>query len=137
VLVDPDHNLHYINGSAVWAGVMPMALIGISRAFGVDLSPYLSSYGQQVFSAMQSDSIAQVLGEYPGLTWSQIAKPQYPGPGQIPIFVKLAKQLIMDDHDCSMACGALRGCPGARELRPDRTRKSGRADRLRVVSWPL
>jgi hypothetical protein len=95
VLVDPDHNLHYVNGSLVWAGVMPMALIGIARASGVDLTPYLSSYGQQVFAAMQNDSITQVLGQYPGLTWSQIAKPQYAEPEQIPIFVKLANQLIM------------------------------------------
>jgi hypothetical protein len=98
VLVDPDHNLHYINGSAVWAGVMPMALIGISRASGIDLTPYMSSYGQQLFSQMQTDSITQVLGEYPGLTWSQIAKPQYQEPEQIPIFVKLANQLIMGEH---------------------------------------
>jgi hypothetical protein len=98
VLVDPDHNLHYINGSALWAGVMPMALIGISRAFGIDLAPYMSAYGQQLFSQMQSDSITQVLGEYPGLTWSQIAKPQYQEPEQVPIFVKLANQLIMGEH---------------------------------------
>jgi hypothetical protein len=98
LLVDPDHNLHYINGSALWAGVMPMALIGISRAFGIDLTPYMSAYGQQLFSQMQDDSITQVLGEYPGLTWSQIAKPQYEEPEQIPVFVKLANQLIMGEH---------------------------------------
>jgi hypothetical protein len=98
VLVDPDHNLHYINGSALWAGVLPMALIGISRAFGIDLTPYMTAYGQQLFSQMQNDSITQVLGEYPGLTWSQIAKPQYQEPEQIPIFVKVANQLIMGEH---------------------------------------
>jgi hypothetical protein len=98
VLVDPAHNLHYVNGSLVWAGVMPMALIGIARASGIDLSPYLSSYGRQVFSAMQDESITQVLGAYPGLTWSQIAKPQYQAPEQIPIYVKLANQLIMGER---------------------------------------
>ncbi len=98
VLVDPAHNLHYINGSTLWAGVMPMALIGISRAFKIDLSPYLSAYGQQVFSQMQNDSIDDVLGYYPGLSWSQIAKPQYQEPEQIPIYVKVANQLIMGEH---------------------------------------
>ena len=34
LLVDPDHNLHYIAGSSTWAGVMPMALVGIGRAYG-------------------------------------------------------------------------------------------------------
>ena len=33
VLVDPAHNLHYVEGSTVWAGVIPMGVIGISRAF--------------------------------------------------------------------------------------------------------
>jgi hypothetical protein len=31
-LVDPAHNLHYVEGSSVSAGVIPMALIGIGRA---------------------------------------------------------------------------------------------------------
>jgi hypothetical protein len=98
VLVDPARNLHYVNGSALWAGVMPMALIGISRAFDIDLTPYLSPYGKQVFDAMQNDSIDQVLGYYPGLTWSQIAKPQYQEPEQIPIYVRVANQLIMGEN---------------------------------------
>ena len=33
VLVDPAHNLHYVEGTWFWAGVMPMALVGIARAF--------------------------------------------------------------------------------------------------------
>ena len=31
VLVHPAHNQHYIENTYVWAGVMPMALIGIAR----------------------------------------------------------------------------------------------------------
>ncbi len=95
VLVDPAHNLHYIDGSAEWAGVMPMALIGISRAFGIDLTPYLSPYGAQIFQELQNASITTVLGEYPGLTWAQLAKPQYPEPEDIPLYVHVANQLIM------------------------------------------
>src|SRR3954452_2055118 len=40
VLVDPAHNLHYVDGSTVWAGVMPMAIVGVARAFDIDLRPY-------------------------------------------------------------------------------------------------
>jgi len=36
-----------------------------------------------------------VLGAYPGLTWAQLAKPQYAAPESIPIYVKVANQLIM------------------------------------------
>jgi hypothetical protein len=33
VLVDPVHNLHYVEGTYFWDGVLPMALVGIARAF--------------------------------------------------------------------------------------------------------
>jgi hypothetical protein len=59
VLVDPAHNLHYVDGSAVWAGVIPMAIIGVSRAFHIDLTPYLSAYGLQIYEKLQKASIAE------------------------------------------------------------------------------
>lgn len=95
VLVDPAHNLHYVDGSAVWAGVMPMAIVGVSRAFGVDLTPYLSAYGKQVAAALQKASISQVLAAYPGLTWTKLALPQYPTPESVPVYVQLVNHLIM------------------------------------------
>src|SRR5271165_1201623 len=98
VLVDPAHNLHYVDGSSVWAGVIPMGLIGISRAFEVDLTPYLSEYGLELYDKLQRASIVQVLGSYPGLTWAQLARPQYPSPESVPVFVQLANQLVMGSH---------------------------------------
>lgn len=47
VLVDPDHNVAYLDGSAS-EGVTPMAVIGISRAYNLDLTAYLSNYGKQI-----------------------------------------------------------------------------------------
>ena len=95
VLVDPAHNLHYVDGSSIWAGVMPMAIIGVSRAFDIDLTPYLSAYGLQLYNKLQSASIINVLGAYPGLTWAQLAKPQYSTPESVPIYVQVVNQLIM------------------------------------------
>ncbi len=120
VLVDPAHNLHYVDGSSIWAGVMPMAIIGVSRAFHIDLTPYLSAYGVQLDAKLQSASIEQVLGSYPGLTWSQLARPQYPAPEDIPIYVKVVNQLIMGSRGTPTvplfigqgADGALEGTPG-------------------------
>ena len=60
VLADPAHNLHYIDGSLVWAGVIPMAVIGLSRAFHIDLTPYLSEYGLKLYDEMQKASISEV-----------------------------------------------------------------------------
>ncbi len=95
VLVDPAHNLHYVEGSVVWAGVIPMAIIGVSRAFQIDLTPYLSEYGKQVYAKLEHASISEALAHYPGLTWAQLAKPQYPTPESVPIYVKTVNRLIM------------------------------------------
>jgi hypothetical protein len=95
VLVDPAHNLHYVDGSLSWAGVMPMAIIGVSRAFHIDLSPYLSAYGKTIYAKLEKASIVNVLAQYPGLTWAQLAKPEYPTPESIPVYVKTVNQLIM------------------------------------------
>jgi hypothetical protein len=97
VLVYPARNLHYVEGTNVWAGVMPMALIGISRAFEVDFTPYLTPRGMDLYRAMQSSSIAHVLGQpaYRGLKWTDVVISDYPTPESLPLFVTLANQLIM------------------------------------------
>ncbi len=95
VLVSPAHNLHYIDGSTIWAGVMPMAIIGAARSFEIDLQPYLSDYGRKVYAQMKSNSIIQVLGAYPGLTWAKLAKPEYSTPESVGIYVHVVNQLIM------------------------------------------
>jgi len=97
VLVHPAHNLHYIEGTYFWAGVMPMALIGIGRAFGIDFTPYLTARGLQLYNAMQATSIVHVLGQQPywRLKWSDVVIPDYPTPESLPLFVRLANTLIM------------------------------------------
>jgi hypothetical protein len=120
VLVDPAHNLHYIEGSSEWAGLMPMALIGIARAFQIDITPYLSEYGAQLYTKLQRASIIDALGFYPGLTWAQLAKPEHPTPESIPVYVETANRLIMGNkHTPSVplfigqgAGGELEGTPG-------------------------
>jgi hypothetical protein len=93
VLVDPAHNLSYVSGSLVWAGVIPMSIIGIARGFHIDITPYLSSYGLQLYNKLQKASISNVLGQYPGLTFAQLAKPQYANPASIPVLVKVENEL--------------------------------------------
>lgn len=93
VLVRPATNLTYVDGSLVWAGIVPMAMVGVARAFDVDLRPYLSSYGVSVYDKMQDASISEVIGAYPGLTWKKLAKPEYAEPSSIPIFAELVDQL--------------------------------------------
>lgn len=98
VFVDPLHNLPYVSASTVWAGVMPIALVGIARAYGIDLSPYLSTLGQQIAEKLQDASIVNVLGQYPGLTFAQLVKPQYAHPESIPPLLRIGNELIMGSH---------------------------------------
>jgi hypothetical protein len=93
--VDLAHNLAYINGSASWSDVIPAAVIGIARSYHIDLTPYLSSYGQKIVNAESDECIGQFLGAYPGLTVKSLVKPQYANVTQVPVFKKLFNDLIM------------------------------------------
>ncbi|MFK0202601.1 lipase family protein [Streptomyces lavendulae] len=93
LLVAPAHNLAYVDGSLVWSGVLPMALIGTSRAYGIDLRRYLSAYGREVYDELGQTSIVDVLARYPGLTWKKLAKPQYSSPRSLPEFVEVVNKL--------------------------------------------
>lgn len=93
LLVDPIHNLSYVNGSITWAGIAPMAVVGAARSYGIDFQSYLSDYGKQVAAKMQNASIANVLLQYPGLTWKKLVKPQYADPASIPAFVNTVNKL--------------------------------------------
>ena len=77
VLVVPDHNLDYISGSQVWAGVLVMAIIGVSRAYDVPLRDYLNERGRQLLDDLDRAPIGDVLGRYPGLTYESLALPQH------------------------------------------------------------
>ncbi|MHB8234295.1 MAG: lipase family protein [Solirubrobacteraceae bacterium] len=94
VLVEPAHNLKYVEGSGSWASIIPMSLVGLSRAFHLDLTPYLSEYGKELLAADQNASITTEQ-KVPGLTWSQLAKPEFPTPETIPVFVRTANKLIV------------------------------------------
>ncbi len=47
-----------------WAGVMPMAIAAIGRAFRLDFMPYRSDYDKTLFKHLQNASIINVLGQY-------------------------------------------------------------------------
>ena len=94
VLVDPAHNLRYVEGSSSWASIVPMALDGLSRAYHLDLSPYLTEYGKELLASDQDKSITNETST-PGLVWSEVVKPEYPTPESIPVFVKTANKLIV------------------------------------------
>jgi hypothetical protein len=94
VLVDPAHNLKYVEGSSSWDSIVPMALDGLSRAFHLDLTPYLNEHGKELLAEDEHVSITNRV-EASGLTWSDLAKPEFPTPESIKVYVKTANKLIM------------------------------------------
>lgn len=95
VLVNPARNLHYVDGAGKWAGVMPMAIVGIARSYNIDLSPYLNARGMQAFTDLQDAAIDVAQSKYSGIKWTDLAKPEYATPESIPAYVNVANQLIM------------------------------------------
>jgi hypothetical protein len=93
--VDYAHNLTYINGSADWSGIIPATLVALTRAFQLQLAPYLSAYGKSLASQVQTACIGSFYGAYPGLTVQQLLKPKYQDFLQVPAFVRIINRLIM------------------------------------------
>ncbi|MFZ3269544.1 MAG: lipase family protein [Mycobacterium sp.] len=122
VLVDPAHNLQYVEGTGFWAGVMAMALVGIARSFEIEteLAKYLSPNGARIFRELQTASIVNVLGHYPGLKWQDLVSGEFPTPEKLPLFVQCANTLIMGTAGTPTiplfigqgAKGLLEGTPG-------------------------
>jgi hypothetical protein len=94
-LVSPEHNLTYVEGTPIWGGVMPMAIIGVSRAYDIDIQKYLSARGQEVYNKMQKASIAYVLGQYRDVTWKDLVKPEFQDRTKIKEYVDAANAVIM------------------------------------------
>lgn len=95
VPVDFADELPYLNGSPSWAGAMPGALVGIARGFDVDLTPYLSAYGQQLVDTVQDECANSFESAYPGLTVQQLVLPQYDDVLAIPVVASVVNELIM------------------------------------------
>ena len=122
VLVDPAHNLHYVEGTGFWAGVMAMALVGIARSFEIEteLAKYLSSNGARIFqrAAVRVDRQCSR-----PLSRSEMAGPgqwRIPDSRELPLFVQCANKLIMGTAGTPTiplfigqgANGGLEGTPG-------------------------
>jgi hypothetical protein len=89
------HNLRYIDGSDSWSDVIPAAMIGISRAFHLDLTPYLSAWGRSVVATESQQCIGDFSGEFPNLTVKRLMKPQYADLVNVPVFKKILDKLVM------------------------------------------
>lgn len=94
-LVSPEHNLTYVEGTPIWGGVLPMAVIGVSRSYDIDIQKYLTPRGLEVYNKMQKASIAYVLGMYRDVTWKDLVKPEFQDRTKIPEYVAAVNKVIM------------------------------------------
>lgn len=95
VLVNPANNLYYVNGSIGWAGVGGMAALGLARAYGIDLAPYLNDLGRELLPRFKDASILNVFAQYPGMTWQSIVKPEYHDPNSVPAYLDAVNKINM------------------------------------------
>jgi secretory lipase len=71
------HMFGYINGTDEFSAAVPGMLLGLARAYHVDLSHYLSAYGAKAVAGEQGTCIASDFGRYPGLTYQRLLRPAY------------------------------------------------------------
>lgn len=92
---DLEHLLSYIDGTFLWAGAIPLGLIGLSRAYDIDLDKYTNDYGKKILAKTDKQCITDVLGTYGGLKFADLMKPQYGSFSKIPPLAKVRKQVVM------------------------------------------
>jgi hypothetical protein len=84
----------YIDGTAEYSAAIPGELLGLSRAYGIDLMKYLTPLGQQVVQAESDTCIASDFGKYQ-VTIDQIMKPQYRDLAHVAPFSKMLSDQTM------------------------------------------
>jgi len=85
----------YINGTAEYSPAIAGELLGLSRAYGIDLNRYLSAYGRQVVADVGSGCIASKFGTYPGLTVADIMQPEYADVAHVAPFARILREQTM------------------------------------------
>ena len=126
LLVEPLRNLDYVDGTPLWKAVIPMAVSGIARAHGVDITPYLSERGRQVFARAERSCIVGAFADSValdhGLTWADLVLPEDRDPRDLPILQELGDLVVMGTHGTPSAplllrqggAGWIEGTPGDR-----------------------
>lgn len=96
-MVRPGNNLRYAGEGSDWSGVVGMAMVGMARAYGVDLQPYLTERGREVVAELDRVAIGEAGGRYEHLRWEEMILPEYPDPDAVPEIRDL-----LDDADMTL-----------------------------------
>ena len=58
------HHFAYINGTSAYSAAIPGELLGLARAYGIDLTPYLTPLGRAVVDHEKNTCMASDFGKY-------------------------------------------------------------------------
>jgi hypothetical protein len=89
VPVNYSHMFSYINGTTEFSAAIPGMLLGLARAYHLNLSDYLSAYGKRVVLSEGQGCMTELFGKYPGLTMAKLMKPKYRDLLHVPIFARI------------------------------------------------
>lgn len=98
LFVNPVNNLGYAAEGPLWSGVVGMALVGLSRAYEIDVDQYLTEHGERVLADVRDLSIIEAFGRYPHLRWADIVRPEYPTPQDAPELMEAIRTINMGDR---------------------------------------
>ena len=89
------HLFDYANGTDVYSAAIPGMLLGLARAYHLDLGRYLSSYGTKVVHEESGECLASLFGRYPGLTVTKLLKPRYRDWRHVPAIARMLREQTM------------------------------------------
>ena len=93
--VDYWHLFGYVDGTAEFSSAIPGMLLGLARAYHVDLTKYLSPYGRRVVNDEDQMCIASTFGHYPGLTVAKLMRAPYQDLRTVPVITHMLDEQIM------------------------------------------
>lgn len=85
----------YTNGSQAWAGVIPAAMVSLSRAFGLDFQQYLTQRGLDDTAAIKDSCISEFNVRESGVKLTDLLEPEYADFFDIPVVGAIADHLRM------------------------------------------
>lgn len=85
----------YIDGTVEYSAAIPGELLGLSRAYGIDLTPYLSERGREIVDRVGQGCIASMFGTTPGLTIKDLMQPGYDDLAHVEPFATMLREQTM------------------------------------------
>src|SRR4029077_3355545 len=72
-----------------FSAAIPGMLIGLARAYHLNLNTYLSAYGKKVVQSESQGCMTELFGKYPGLTMAKLMQPKYGDLLHVPVFARI------------------------------------------------